>query len=506
MATHRSIAVQIPDIEGMTDEELSEFARRRDCDGRWSEQTKMLLQRFNTDRLDLNCWWAETWTGWSCRCCGRTKPEIVRVGSNGVLLCRLEMHHDHIADHARKLFDASNPKVDGNGLLNEQIAAAKDALMIFVERFGPTLLCADCNAAEGEAKRLLSGRIDPNFTFTPAEISKFIRATPNHIHDVDVGIAYAAWLAARDDFTDRVDFAHRMASRFSNGKHRRDQSHRTIIRSFDDSYFFLAQVRASVPQLNEKSLSAMLEVRSVSNDGAGQSIRPKRNRPKPIAPTDAEFDAMVGTMPQGRGTWDAVGDDWKCECCNRSKRQICRKSNKGSWMAQIHRVRVWFMETDPQSLPFRRKDAASPITIGAHRYAFICHDCKNIVTKVQHRAHGSMDEDCLTVDDVTAVITATGANRDHDVDFEEAMRRAEGNRALMEAARDYDRHRNAARSLGGQHSRLMHFGKFGRREAVDILIADYVEEASIEWDDATTFVNWLLKEATRFNELEVGGS
>lgn len=486
----------------MTDHELSQFARTCDRDGRWSEQTSILLQKFKAHRLDLNCWWAETWTGWSCRCCGRTKPEIVRLGSNGVLLCRLEMHHDHIADYARKLFDGSNPKIEGEGLHNEGIAVAKDALMIFVERFGATLVCADCNAADGEAKRLLSGRIDPNFTFTPAEISKFIRVTPNSIHEVDIGIAHEVWLAVKDDFADRVDFSRRMASRFANGKHRRDQSHRTIIRPFDDSHFFLTQVRAAVPQLYEKSISAMLEVRSVSNDGAGQSIRPKRKRPKPSAPTDAEFETMIGTMPQGRGTWDAVGDNWKCECCNRSKRQICRKSNKGTWTAQVHRVRVWSMENSPQSLPFRRRDATSPITIEAHRFAFICHDCKNVITKVQHRAHGTLNENCLTVDDITTVISGSEAHRDHDVDFEEAMRRAEGNHPLMDAVRDYDEHRNASRSLAGKLSTLIRFGKFNRREAVDILTADCVDEKSIGWDDATIFVTWMLKEAKRFDELD----
>lgn len=353
MTNQRRVVVEIPDVEAMSDEELAEFAP--DHDGRWSEQTRRLLLKFKTDRLDLNSWWAGTWRGWSCPCCKRTKPEMARIGSNGVLLCRLEMHHDHLADHARKLFDASNPKVEGDGLLNEQIANAKDGLTILVERFGATLLCADCNAAEGEAKRLLAGRVDPNFTFTPAEISKFVRVAPNNIHDVNLEAANELWTAARDDFMDRVDFSRRMATRFANGKHRRDQSHRTAIIPFEDRHFFSMQVTKAFPQLYRKSLSTMLEARSISNDGAGQSLRPKRTKPKRIAPTDAEFEAMIAAMPQGRRTWDAVGDEWTCECCSRSKRQICRKSNKGTWMAQVHRVRVWFMEDAPQSLLFRRK-------------------------------------------------------------------------------------------------------------------------------------------------------
>lgn len=501
MAIKRSVIVEVPDVEAMTDEQLSEFARDRD--GRWSEQTKKLLQRFNADRLDLNCWWAATWTGWSCPCCRRTKPEIARVGSNGVLLCRLEMHHDHLGDHARKLFDGLNPKVDGDGLLNEQIANAKDALLIFVERFGATIICADCNAADGEAKRLLAGQIDPNFTFTPAEISEFIRAVPNTLHEVNLRVANELWLNAKDDFADRVDFSRRMATRFADGKHRRDQSRRTVVIPFEDRYFFLTQIRAALPQLYEKTLSTLLDARSISNDGAGQSIRPKRLKPKRVlSPTDAEFEAIVSAMPQGRGTWDAVGDDWKCECCGRNKREICRKSNKGSWMAQVHRVRVWSMEIDPRNLQLRKQDSTSSITIGTHRYAFICHDCKNIVTKVQHRAHGTMNEDCLTTEDITAVIASVVAHRDHKVDFEEAMKRAESNHSLMDAARDYDRHRNTARNAAGRVSRLVRFGGFSRVDAITIIVGEVAEGHSLGWDDATDHVHWLLDEAKRFDELE----
>lgn len=115
-----------------------------------------------------------------------------------------------------------------------------------------------------------------------------------------------------------------------------------------------------------------------------------------------------------------------------------------------------------------------------------------------------MNEDCLTVDDITAVIRAVEPNLDHDVDFDEAMRRAESNRPLMDAACDYDQHRNAARSTAGELSRLMWFGRFKRPDAITILVGDCAEEKSIGWDDATTLVDWLLNEAKRFEELDVG--
>jgi hypothetical protein len=152
----------------LSDDNLAALAHMRD--GRWSAQTKALLKRFGTGKLDLNSGWASTWTLWSCPCCRREKAQIARLSGSGVLLCRLEFHHDHLADFAKRIFSEHNQRSEDQET-NIQIGRAKDALMLFVERFERTLICIDCNLAEGRAKLELAKEIDSNFTFSPSQIA-----------------------------------------------------------------------------------------------------------------------------------------------------------------------------------------------------------------------------------------------------------------------------------------------------------------------------------------------
>jgi len=77
------VTIEVPDIETMSDEQLAIVARMQD--GRWSSQTKALLQKFEASKLDLNSGWASTWIEWSCPCCDRQKTQIARVSPGGVL-------------------------------------------------------------------------------------------------------------------------------------------------------------------------------------------------------------------------------------------------------------------------------------------------------------------------------------------------------------------------------------------------------------------------------------
>lgn len=46
------------------------------------------------------------------------------------------------------------------------------------ERFFPRLVCEDCNTADGKAKTDLKGVVDPDFSFSPSEIARFILSRP----------------------------------------------------------------------------------------------------------------------------------------------------------------------------------------------------------------------------------------------------------------------------------------------------------------------------------------
>ncbi len=354
--SERTVTVTIPDFASMSDEELAIHARM--LDGRWSEQTKALMREFGTERLDLNRWWARTWEGWCCPCCKREKPQLARLGPGGVLICKLEMHHDHLGDRVSKIFKTANPREGGP--LGAQVDNAKQALRTLCERFAPSLICQDCNAAEGAAKVALSNALPRVFTFAPAEVATFIRVVPNQSHEVDEVAALAAWNAAKGDVEDRLQFADLVASRFASGRHRRDTTMRSREPGYDDNHFLWSQVRAQVPRSWSGMLADALKQRSISSDGAGQAVVRKKPGSGARPPTDAEFADIEAMMPQGKRTWDSAGANWTCPCCARSKREICRKSRRGVWSAQIHQVRDWDEELSPESLGWRRGSGDKP--------------------------------------------------------------------------------------------------------------------------------------------------
>lgn len=489
--------IQIPDIEALADDGLAEVAYMRD--GRWSTQTKELLKEFGTTKLDLNSGWASTWIAWSCPCCRREKPQLARLSPGGVLLCRLEFHHDHIADRAKKIFRERNPRSEDRDI-NIQVSRAKDALIPLVERFEPTLICIDCNLAEGRAKLELTGEVEGDFTFTPSEIATFITVASNRVHEIDVEMARAAWLAAKDDFADRTDFATRMAQRIATGRHRREvapgqrllgpiQEHEIVYRLF----------AAAAPSGYRHRLGPLIEARSVSNDSAGQSPKPNRKailRP----PTDSEFAAVEASQVESK-TWAQAGPDWLCGCCGRSKREVCRKSNRGKWTARIHRVVEYIPEDDEESLARRRFDATSQIVIGSQRTALLCHDCRNLSAELQRR-RASLSEQSLTLDDVRELVEGATPHSPHKIDFERATAIAAANAPLIEAINDFQDHRARAFEALADLKNMMNVMGWSSEKALEIIGYEIAKAKGWELEEGDAHAVWLLSEARRLRVLD----
>ncbi len=65
-------------------------------------------------------------------------------------------------------------------------------------RFAETILCDQCNAADGRAKRQLG--LPADWSFSPAELAQFVTATPHGSHAIDLETAatiHRTALAAR---------------------------------------------------------------------------------------------------------------------------------------------------------------------------------------------------------------------------------------------------------------------------------------------------------------------
>jgi hypothetical protein len=55
------------------------------------------------------------------------------------------------------------------------------------------VLCDQCNAADGAAKRRL--KLPDNFSFSPVEIAQFVTATPHGKHVIDLGLAERIYMS-----------------------------------------------------------------------------------------------------------------------------------------------------------------------------------------------------------------------------------------------------------------------------------------------------------------------
>ncbi len=112
--------------------------------------------------------WRSVSDGWICPCCSRSKFELLRWTMRFPKLpqrfqgwmAELHKHHDHSVD-----------------------AYLLDDLMFAIPRFETTLICGQCNAADGHAKRVLG--LPSSFSFSPAEISSFVAAKPHSKHEIN---------------------------------------------------------------------------------------------------------------------------------------------------------------------------------------------------------------------------------------------------------------------------------------------------------------------------------
>jgi len=290
-----------------------------------------------------------------------------------------------------------------------------------------------------------------------------------------------------------------MAYRIASGKHTREvilgesvpelfMSDRDIILS---SFY---EARGAGDRLR---ISDLIDARSISNDTAGHSTK-KRRVTKSIAPTDEEFSRLDEQFLAKR-IWREAGPDWTCPCCDRNKKEICRKSNRDNWTAGINRFTIFIDETDIESLKRRQHSARSSKIIGGERGTLICHDCRNVVAELQRRAPG-FNEYSLTVDNIRTLVDQPAPNAPHVIDFDLAKTVVLENAELEEAIEDYVRHKSISEHFGIELLKLETLPNIPRSEAVRILGYEYSKEHGVSLEDGDAQIEWYLSEARRFSE------
>lgn len=488
-----SITVEIPEFSQMSDDEVTQHVLARVLDGRWSPVTRDLLARFGTDKLDLNESWANTWQHWQCPCCLRLKADIARLSTDRVLLCKIDLHHDHLVDLAKQMFRATADET-----LSEETrrmrTRARSAAFGLIERFTPTLLCEDCNHADGDMKAALGQEIPPHFSFSPAEIARFVKPKPNASHDIDNSIGREIWTQVRSAFEDRVAFTQVLVERIQAGRQDIEVgAHPFGLHRTEASMLYDLALRSTSRRSPLGTMFKGLLARSRATDGI-RSNAGKPNRRRVVVPSDREFAAVelrnAGSKPSTR-----AGEAWRCGICDRSKFEICRKSIKGKWAASVQYLCSFTDEAVPENQARRAQVYGGAILLRSHRRYAVCQDCRHIVTAAVKAVPGT-DEHCLRPEDLRALIGAPVAHSMHAVEISAIKDAVWANTEWIDATRDYWAHRSEALNIYSSVRILATQGHVVR-QAERLVIDDYLARQQGAQADYSRAI-WLLKEGARY--------
>lgn len=314
-------------------------------DSEFTYSTRQLIKEFDAEGAHLNKWWVMTPTDWSCPSCNRKKSEIVRINKNNYLTCQLHEHHDHMVDVVKKLFEQYS--IVRNHIIADEHSerfAIKAAFSL--SAYDNTIVCFDCNKADADAKKIVKAHL--SFSFSPREISEFVKATPNTEHTIDEALAMQVWERVKPVFEMRMEFAEkfaRIASENRNWYQRSEQSAREIERhaKWLLEYNGLYEI--------DKYEPIRLLYNTEHFKGEKGSWRRKRAYANKKKPSQNELSHLIAT----RGKfWERYPENWVCPCCSRRKYDCIRPSKKNSWIFEVKTVPLFLadeMAFDQNHLP-----------------------------------------------------------------------------------------------------------------------------------------------------------
>jgi rubredoxin len=346
--------MDLESIEGSSNEAKKRFFERVSngsiaLDGVMSPLTRMLADRFGTESVDMTFGWTCTPMEWVCPACGRKKPEIVRLNTNGDLMCRLVEHHDHMKDLVKAEFER-RCKLQKTIVADEFAKRFSARASQMISAYDNAIICDDCNAADPKAKGAVGTHKD--FSYSPQEIRRFVRPQPNLPHDIDVKEAARIWQANAETFALRLKIVERIAAIAANNTHWYQelpygQRAETVYRQAE----YLQRLYGVPGVLHE--LAGEKRRPAPPNTSAWRRVTHQRPRFGP-RPQDVDYLAKISF---GRH-WCAVDESWRCPACARTKVETVRKSNKGDW--------TFLLSDRSFYAPGERRD---------NKRAVICGDC-----------------------------------------------------------------------------------------------------------------------------------
>lgn len=382
-----------------TREELETYLKTHDLEGldsEFSASSARLVERFGAKGVDFNRWWVFTATDWACPACNRVKADIVRLNQHGYVMGHLHEHHDHMVDFLEREFTRVSESRD--------VVVADEVAKKFVDRtayalsaYDNTIVCSDCNYADGSAKRLIGA--PKEFSFSPSEISQFVVPRANAEHELDHAAVQRVWQECRPVFEVRARLVRYLAELGAGDSHWYQPSSITAANverraKINMKYSGIEKIGGPDP---EKLLYSTNKF-----EGEKSAWRVNRVVKSEEPPNESQIQHCINL---NKRHWEATEGGWSCPVCKRGKMDVIRKSNKGVWTFLVQGSKVMY---DPSSPKF-------------WQYIKVCNDCGDAATHIGAEAESaariklSFSSALVSPSELAEVIRAS-PHRRHEID------------------------------------------------------------------------------------------
>lgn len=420
----RDLVVSVPDFSKIADDDLAAYIT--DCDGKWSPLIRSAMLDLGATGLDLNERWAEKPQDWRCPACNRHKREIVRLTEAGILLARLEVHHDHLGDYIKQELKSAF----GSAWASEGppgAARAEEVAERLLIQFDWISLCVDCNGADAAVKRARK-EIPAQFSFAPEQISRFIRVAPNSPHEIDFAAADAEWSASAESFTARFQLAQTILAEISRGHLGGSPGFAPRRPTLLDGSWTTVMARYA----NASELVALgsatrgLLARSLSNDGVNSKTARRVVVPS-AGPTDDEYKAYAGGGSPKQ--WAQADDAWRCPICSRTKRETLRPGKASQkWIGRLHNHR---------DFEVIREANGSAQRITSHSDFLICSGCVDVLAELRQKFPEFRNVEYVLPSSELRQVISSAPHARHEVDWTQLVALAQQNAVASELTDAY---------------------------------------------------------------------